>query len=206
MRILVVPAALALFACAPRYSVYETKGAALRGEKAAREDSLFVRGEGEKHGSRAQASLHHSDLGWRFLQSTSVGWSIPFYQALNNPGKIDRALGHFNKARLLDSLNAQAYWGIALIASRREKDLGHAADLMERAAGLDTSSTSLWFDFGVASYEALQSPSASDTGRAGRGDLYRGNAIRAFEKVLEARDRPDLKGPAQVYLLELRKS
>jgi tetratricopeptide (TPR) repeat protein len=194
---------LLLFACTPRHSIYESS---LRGSKSETEaqrksDSLFVLKEINKHGSNQNASKHNSKIGWEYLYSTKIGWSIPLYRKLFYPLKINTAMEYFNKAWLIDSLNANVYWGMAAIVANRDSKHEFAEELMEKAIQCDSNNLNMWLDYGVSNMEVLECSDLNDSLKILK---YRDNASKAFQKVIDSNAETDIKEKAKYFLEELK--
>jgi len=194
---------LVLLGCTPRYSVYERPmfGGETRSETQRKNDSLFVIGEIDKYGSMKYASSHNSKIGWQYLYSTSIGWSIPFYRTLRNPSKTKTAMQYFNKAWLIDSLNGDAYWGMSIIVATRDKDYENAEQLMEKAVKRDSTNIRVWFDYGVSNWDVLEKAKNLDETKITR---YRNKGIKAFQRVIESSGQKTLKEKAEKYLRKIK--
>lgn len=194
---------LFLCSCTPHYSVIDTQlYKSLEGStKQTSDDSLFVKKEIDKYESLGKASEYHSNQGWSYLRSTEIGWSIPFYRALNNPGKLKSALTFFDNAWLIDSTKADPYWGMAIIASVHEEKYKSSIELMSEAVSRDSTNLRLRFDYGISNYNVINKSNDLDSLTTMK---YRNNAIEAFEIVRDSADDARMLQLAEAYLILLK--
>jgi tetratricopeptide (TPR) repeat protein len=80
-------------------------GHTLKSKELLKADSLFIKSESKKYGNRKKASQRYTDLGWHYFQK----------------GINDTAMFRFNQAWLLDSLNAGAQYGFAVLEGKQQK-------------------------------------------------------------------------------------
>jgi hypothetical protein len=157
---------LLLLGCALRYSIDEIPmyGNKPKNESQRKDDSLFIIEESKIHTGRENASKYYSEIGWNYLYYSNVGWSIPFFKYYHEPASLKMAMKVLNRAWLLDSLNANAYWGMAMIVTNRDKNYEYAEELMAKAIKCDsTTNIKIWFDYGVSNMEAAQNVKAADS-------------------------------------------
>jgi hypothetical protein len=194
---------LLLFGCSPRYSIDEIPmyGNKPKNEFQRKDDSLFIIEETKIHSGQRNASVFYSETGWRWLYYSGVGWSIPFYKHFNEPASVNMAMKVLNRAWLLDSLNANAYWGMATIVANRDKNHEYAEELMEKAIQCDSTNIKIWFDYGMSNMEAAHNVKAADSIKIFK---YRDKGIMAFQKVINSNADADIKELAKSHLTELQ--
>jgi tetratricopeptide (TPR) repeat protein len=96
------------------------------------DDNQFI-AECEKSPGRVAASKHIIMRGWEY-----------FYK-----NQLDTSMMRFNQAWLLDSLNAEVYWGIGNILGKK-KQFKESLPFFEKALKLDPDNSKIWADESVS--------------------------------------------------------
>jgi tetratricopeptide (TPR) repeat protein len=95
-------------------------------------DKKFI-AETDKSMSRKQSTSYFAKQGWKYLYAD----------------KLDTAIMRFNQAWLLDSLNADVYWGFGNILGKQAK-FEDALPFFERAAKLDPKNIKIFQDMSTS--------------------------------------------------------
>jgi tetratricopeptide (TPR) repeat protein len=193
---------LILFGCSPRYSIYEIPmyGNLPKSELQRKDDSLFIIEETQKYNGNNNASTFYSKTGWKYMQSGRNSSSPPL-NIYHETASLKTAMRVFNRAWLLDSTNANSYWGMATIVGYRDKKYEFAQELMAKAIRYDSTNYEIWFDYGVSNMEIVQKAKIEDKTKLLK---YRDEAIMAFQKVTASNTDNQRKEMAKKYIGEMQ--
>jgi len=87
----------------------------------------------DKLGSRKELSAHMIMRGWQYFRKN----------------ELDTAMMRFNQAWLLDSLNAEIYWGFADVLGKQQQ-FKNTLPLFERSLKLDPNNAQVWHDASIS--------------------------------------------------------
>ena len=99
----------------------------------AESDKDFIEHCRKEFGDLKRASMEHVGMGWQYF----------------NKGDVDTAIKRFNQAWLLDSLNADVYWGFASVEGTRGKT-DEAIKLFDKSLELNPNNTYVWTNLATA--------------------------------------------------------
>lgn len=88
------------------------------------------------YSSRSEAAKAHVGMGWNYAEKND----------------IDMATKRFNQAWLLDSLNADTYWGLGIIQGSKQL-YDEAEKLFERSLSLNADNDMVWYCLAVNNKE-----------------------------------------------------
>ena len=91
-------------------------------------DKEFIDACDKYFGSRDEATKHHIDRGWEY-----------FYKH-----ELDTAMMRFNQAWLLDSLNADIFWGFGNILGQQQK-FQESLKFFDKSLKLNPKNADVWF-------------------------------------------------------------
>jgi tetratricopeptide (TPR) repeat protein len=138
-NILIVIACLLLTACAQQpekcvegINVLPKFGGVKKCKEQIETDNKFI-AETDKAMSRKQSTAQFIKQGWNYLYAD----------------KLDTATMRFNQAWLLDSLNAEVYWGFGNILGKQAK-FDESLPFFERAAKLDPKNVKVFQDMSTS--------------------------------------------------------
>jgi tetratricopeptide (TPR) repeat protein len=193
---------LILFGCSPRYSIYEKPmcGNEPKTELQRKDDSIFIYEETQKYNGNKNASNFYSKTGWEYMQSGRNS-SSPLVAFYHESASLKTAMKVFNRAWLLDSTNANSYWGMATIVGYRDNKYEFAQELMAKAIKYDSTNYEIWFDYGVSNMEIVQKAKIEDKTKLLK---YRDKAIIAFQKVAASNTDNQRKEMAKKYIGEMQ--
>ncbi len=121
--------------------------------------------------SRTEASKFFSARGWEYLSES----------------QLDTATYRFNLAWLLDSKNADAYWGLGVVSYQRDH-LPDAIRLLGKGAAIADSDATLLTDLATLELQLFRTTKAAQTLADAQAHLQRAVSIRpdygaAFQKL-----------------------
>lgn len=93
-------------------------------------DRKFLQFCDKQFPNRKEASAYHAGRGWDYV----------------NKNVTDTAMMRFNQAWLLDSLNAEAYWGFANVLCMRDQKFEESLKYFKVSLRLDPSNPNVWHD------------------------------------------------------------
>lgn len=121
-------------------------------------DEKFLNHCDSIYNSRQEAAAEHVKMAWRYAESNDM----------------DTSIKRFNQAYLLDSLNADVYWGVGIIQGAKKK-YDEAEKLFERSLDLNPDNEKVWFCLAVNIKEQY----------GDANENYRKQRIEILEKVLK---------------------
>lgn len=96
-------------------------------------DNMFIQSAEKKFGNKTLASQKYADLGWYYFQK----------------GVLDTSMFRFNQSWLLDSSNANAYWGFAALTGKNGY-YKESADYFRKSWSIDSTNKNLPLDWSIS--------------------------------------------------------
>lgn len=109
--------------------------------------------------SRNEAAKAHVEMGWKYVEQNDR----------------DTATKRFNQAWLLDSLNADSYWGLGIIQGSKQL-YDEAEKLFEKSLSLNVNNEKVWYCLAVNNKEKYANNDNEE---------YKKQRIQYLEKALE---------------------
>lgn len=140
-------------------------------------DERFLSDCDKAYSSRQEAAVEHVKIAWSYAEQNDMETSVK----------------RFNQAYLLDSLNADVYWGLGIIQGAR-KEYYDAETLFRRSLKLNPQNEKVWFCLAVNIKEQY-----------GDGDeKYKKQRIDILDKILKI--NPNFYPAIQMWQQEMKSS
>jgi Tfp pilus assembly protein PilF len=122
-----------ILSCSPKqgaekYNLLPMFGEIKKSDEQLKIDADFIAECDKYFKGRNEATKYHIDKGWEY-----------FYQ-----NKLDTAMMRFNQAWLLDSLNADVYWGFGNILGNQQK-YQESLRYFDKSLSLNSKNTQVWY-------------------------------------------------------------